>query len=61
VQRAKKILAWLKNPRVVLRWQKFLVPHMQTVLLKRLQQHPTEWTDLPRVEKELAARGKKVL
>jgi len=61
VQRAKKILAWLKNPRVVLRWQKFLVPHMQTALLKKLQANPTEWTDRPVVEKELAARGKKVL
>ncbi len=60
-QRAKKILAWLKDRRVVLKWQKFLVPHMQTVLLKRLQQHPTEWADLPRVEKELELRDKKLL
>jgi len=61
VQRAKKILAWLRDRRVVLKWQKFLVPHMQTVLLKRLQQHPTEWTDLALVEKELALRDKKLL
>jgi hypothetical protein len=29
--------------------------------LKRLQQHPTEWTDLPLVEKELTLRDKKLL
>jgi hypothetical protein len=59
VQRAKKILAWLKDSQLVHRWQQFLVPHMQTILLKRLQKHPTEWTDLPLVEKELAVRTKK--
>ena len=59
VQRAKRISAWLKDPRIVLKWQKFLVPHMQTALLKRLQQYPTAWTDLPIVEKELALRTQK--
>jgi len=59
VQRAKRISAWLKDPRIVLKWQKFLVPHMQTALLKRLQQYPTAWTDLPVVEKELALRAQK--
>ncbi|MDL1982984.1 MAG: DUF1883 domain-containing protein [Deltaproteobacteria bacterium] len=59
VQRAKRISAWLKDPMIVLKWQKFLVPHMQTALLKRLQQYPTSWTDLPIVEKELALRAQK--
>ena len=59
VQRAKRISAWLKDPRIVLKWQKFLVPHMQTALLKKLQQYPTAWTDLPIVEKELALRARK--
>ena len=59
VQRAKRICAWLKDPRIVLKWQKFLVPHMQTALLKKLQQYPTAWTDLPIVEKELALRAQK--
>lgn len=58
-QRAQKILAWLKDPRLVRKWQKFLVPHMQTVLLEKLQQNPTTWTDLPLVQKELARRTQK--
>lgn len=61
LQRAKRMEAWLKDPRVILKWQKFLVPHMQMALLKRLQAYPTEWTDRPAVEKELAARSEKVL
>jgi hypothetical protein len=55
-QRAQRILAWLEDPRLVRKWQKFLVPHMQTILLEKLKQHPTTWTDLPLVEKELAQR-----
>jgi hypothetical protein len=61
VQRAEKMDAWLRDPRMILKWQKFLVPHMQMALLKRLQAYPTEWTDRPAVEKELAVRGKKTL
>jgi hypothetical protein len=60
-QRTEKLETWLKDSRFVLKWQKFLVPHMQLSLLKRLQAYPTEWTDLPLVEKELAARDEKVL
>lgn len=58
-QTAQKILNWLKNPVFARKWQKVLVPHMQTTLLKRLYQHPTDWTDLPAVKKELEVRGKK--
>lgn len=57
-QRAEKILVWVKNPEFVQRWQPFLVPHMQTLLLERLQQKPTPWTDLPLVEKELRLRSR---
>lgn len=57
MRRAKKILSWLKDPQFVRKWQKFLVPHMQTILLKKLQQRPTPWTSLPFVEKELAKRA----
>jgi hypothetical protein len=46
---------------MTLSWEdpRFLVPHMQTALLKKLQQYPTAWTDLPIVEKELALRAQK--
>ena len=55
-QRCQNILRWLDDPHLVRKWQKFLVPHMQTVLLKRLLLKPTPWTDLDLVEQELQAR-----
>jgi len=58
VPRAKKITGLLRDPHLVRKWQKFLVPRMQTNLLRRLQQHPTEWTELPLVDRELAKRAK---
>ena len=57
-QRCQTILHWLDDPQLVRKWQKFLVPHMQTVLLKRLLLKPTPWTDLDLVEGELQARQK---
>ena len=57
-KQAQKILAWLRNPELVRKWQKVLVPHMQTTLLERLYQRPTNWTDLSLVKKELASRRK---
>jgi hypothetical protein len=56
VGRAKSVLRRLADPELVFRWQKVLVPHMQTSLLQRLQQRPTAWTDISLVEKELATR-----
>jgi len=58
-ERAKEVLHWLQDPQFVVRWQKFLVPHMQTLLLKKLQHSPTPWTDSALVEKELARRSDK--
>jgi len=55
-QRCQNILRWLDDPHLVRKWQKFLVPHMQTVLLKRLLLQPTPWTVLEQVERELRAR-----
>jgi len=58
-QRARNILRWLKDSHQLARkWQKILVPHMQTILLKRLLLKPTPWTDLELVEKELRTRQK---
>jgi hypothetical protein len=56
VSRAKTVLRRLEDPDLVLKWQKVLVPHMQTAVLEKLQQHPTAWTDVSLVEKELARR-----
>lgn len=57
-QRAQNILRWLKDPELARKWQKVVVPHMQTILLKGLLLKPTPWTDLKLVEKELQARQK---
>lgn len=60
-QRAKKVLNWAKDSTLPRKWQSFLVPHMQTALLKSLKKKPTSWTDLSLVEKELASRDKKAI
>jgi hypothetical protein len=56
VPRAKSVLGWLDDTDLILKWQKVLVPRMQTSLLQRLRQRPTAWTDISLVEKELARR-----
>jgi hypothetical protein len=56
VQQARDIVRWLKEPHLARKWQKIMVPHMQTALLKKLQRKPTAWTDLDLVNKELTAR-----
>ena len=61
VKRGKNVLIWAKDPNLPRKWQPFLVPHMQTELLKKLKQQPTSWTDLSLVEKELASREKKAI
>lgn len=61
VKRAKNVLIWARDPKLPAKWQSFLVPHMQTELLKKLKQQPTSWTDVSLVEKELANREKKAI
>jgi len=61
VKRAGKVLIRVKDPKLPLKWQAFLVPHMQTELLKKLKARPTKWTDASLVERELAIRQKKTL
>lgn len=56
VQRARNILRWLEDPKLVHNWQTVFVPHMQTRLLERLRKKPTSWTNLALVKKELARR-----
>ena len=60
-QHSGKVLNWARDSTLPKKWQTFLVPHMQTALLKNLKQKPTSWTDLALVEKELAARDKKAI
>lgn len=60
-QRAKEVLNWAKDSTLPKKWQAFLVPHMQTALLKSLKAKPPSWADLSLVEKELAGRDKKAI
>ncbi len=57
VQRARNITGWLDDPGLVKRWQKVLVPQMQTSVLRALELRPKTWTDLALVKEELARRG----
>jgi hypothetical protein len=61
VKRARSVLRRLKDHNLVRSWQKTLVPHMQTALLKKLRLQPTPWTDLSLIEEELAQRDKKTI
>jgi hypothetical protein len=57
VKRAEKLLGWLENAELARSWQKKLVPHMQTELLRWLKKKPTDWSDTTLVNAELARRG----
>lgn len=57
VQRARNILKWLDDPELLRRWQKVLVPHMQTPVLQAMTLSKKPWIDLPLVERELAMRS----
>lgn len=56
VQRARNIGRWLDDPGLARRWQKVLVPHMQTDMLRALARSPNAWTEPALVESELARR-----
>ena len=56
VARARQILEWVQDPNLLPKWQPILLPHMQTALLRQLQQRPEVWTDAKLVEKELHSR-----
>lgn len=57
IQRAENIRRWAIDPNLVRKWQKVLVPHMQTPVLRKLQNHPPLWADLTLVNQELANRS----
>jgi hypothetical protein len=57
VQRARNILKWLEDAELLRRWQKVLVPHMQTSVLHAMTLSSKPWIDLPLVERELAMRA----
>lgn len=59
-QRARNLQRWAQaGPAHVQAWQPFLVPRMQTGLLKQLQKSPPSWCDEAAVEQELIKRIEK--
>lgn len=55
-KQAQRYLDWMGDPEFARKWQKTLVPHMQTRFLKRLSHRPRSWTDLDAVKAELGRR-----
>lgn len=56
-QRARNLQRWAQaGPAHVQAWQPFLVPRMQTGLLKQLQKNPPSWCDEAAVGQELITR-----
>jgi hypothetical protein len=57
LQRARNIAYWVNNSQDVLRrWQKILVPYMQTEKLRDLLQNPEPWADIRLIGEELRKR-----
>jgi hypothetical protein len=60
-KQARLYLGWIRDPDFVRKWQKRIVPHMQTRFLKRLSSQPTSWTDVTAVKKELTRRRESII
>jgi hypothetical protein len=56
VQRARNIIRWANDPKLLRKWQTLFVPHMQTAALEKLLQRNSPLFDRKLVEKELASR-----
>ncbi len=56
VQRARNIIRWANDPKLLRKWQTVYVPHMQTAALEKLLQKNSPLFDRKSVEKELASR-----
>jgi hypothetical protein len=59
-EQAAAIANWTKDTQRLKRWQKILVPRMQTSLLERIQKNPPAWADKQLVKRELAQRKQTV-
>lgn len=58
IQRARNIENWLNNPNDLMRrWQKILVPNMQTEALGMYLAEPEPWCDIKLIREELTKRG----
>jgi hypothetical protein len=56
IQRARNLIRWMKEPDRFRRWQTVIVPHMQTAVLKKLDEKPPAWADKDLIRKELLIR-----
>ena len=56
IQRARNIQVWAKDTDRFKRWLRFLTPHMQTLILEKMNKSPTSPVDSAIIKKELAGR-----
>ena len=56
VQRARNVSRRLTQANFMARWMSFLLPHMQSAVLKQLVEKPPGWVDLVKVKKILSDR-----
>lgn len=55
-QRARNILRWADDPKLVRKWQTLFVPHLQTAALEQYLQQPAPLMDRGLIAQELASR-----
>ncbi len=57
VQRARNIEYWINNEEELKRrWLRIFVPHLQTIVLRKMLESPASWVDTALVERELKNR-----
>lgn len=56
IQRARNIRRWLSSTEIVQKWQKLLIPFMQTTFLRLLLTQSTKWINKDEVIRELRKR-----
>jgi hypothetical protein len=56
VQRARNLRRWLSEPKLIKKWQSFLIPHMQTDFLTLIEKKNPSWMASDLVDQELAIR-----
>ena len=54
--RAKMISQWIEDPDFIIKWQRILLPHMQTAFLEKVYSKEPAWMDKQLVKQELTLR-----
>lgn len=56
IQRARNIVDWMNDPTRIIKWQRFLIPHMQTSTLQTLQKDVRSTFFRKAIDRELTLR-----